>query len=177
MGASGQLGKEQALPCAENLFSLCGVRLCEYRLTDERAQAVLNCLSSFRGRNVVPLKQFHRLLGHMASAAAVTPLGLLHMRLTSALATNLVSRTHFPRDSTSMVHSSEEGPPLSGARHHMAPVSRSVEPPRVARGRDMADLSGLPPAVVETITQARAPSTRQTYELKWSLFANWCSSR
>ncbi len=50
------------------------------RLTEERAQAVLNCLSSFRGRNVVPLKQFQRLLGHMASAAAVMPLGLLHMR-------------------------------------------------------------------------------------------------
>ncbi len=50
------------------------------RLTEERAQAVLNCLSSFRGRNVVPLKQFQRLLGHMASADAVTPLGLLHMR-------------------------------------------------------------------------------------------------
>ncbi len=48
------------------------------RLTEERAQAVLNCLSSFRGRNVVPLKQFQRLLGHMA--AAVTLLGLLHMR-------------------------------------------------------------------------------------------------
>ncbi len=29
-------------------------------LTEERAQAVLNCLSSFRGRNVVPLKQFQR---------------------------------------------------------------------------------------------------------------------
>ncbi len=41
------------------------------RLTEERAQAVLNCLSSFRGRNVVPLKQFQRLLGHMASAAAI----------------------------------------------------------------------------------------------------------
>ncbi len=50
------------------------------RLTEDRAQAVLNCLSSFRGRNVVPLKQFQRLLGHMASAAAVTPLGLLHKR-------------------------------------------------------------------------------------------------
>ncbi len=50
------------------------------RLTEERAQAVLNCLSSFRVRNVEPLKQFQRLLGHMASAAAVTPLGLLHMR-------------------------------------------------------------------------------------------------
>ncbi len=47
----------------------------------------------------------------------------------------------------------------------------------MAPGRDTADLSGLPPAAVETITQARAPSTRQTYALKWSLFADWCSSR
>ncbi len=90
---------------------------------------------------------------------------------------DLVSRTHFPRDSTSLAHSSEEGPPLSGARHHMAPASRSMEPPCVAPGRDAADLSGLPPAVVETIIQVRAPSTRQTYALKWSLFATWCSSR
>ncbi len=30
VGASGQLGKEQALACAENLFSRCGVRLGEY---------------------------------------------------------------------------------------------------------------------------------------------------
>ncbi len=30
VGASGQLGKEQALPCAENLFSRCGVRLSKY---------------------------------------------------------------------------------------------------------------------------------------------------
>ncbi len=49
------------------------------RLTEERAQAVLN-FSSFRGRNVVPLKQFQRVLVHMVSAAAVTPLRLLHMR-------------------------------------------------------------------------------------------------
>ncbi len=90
---------------------------------------------------------------------------------------DLVSRTHFPRDSTSLAHSSEEGPPFSGARHHMAPASRSMEPPCVAPGRDAADLSGLPPAVVETIIQARAPSTRQTYALKWSLFTTWCSSR
>ncbi len=59
----------------------------------------------------------------------------------------------------------------------MAPASRSMEPPCVAPGRDVADLSGLPPAVVETIIQARAPSTSQTYALKWSLFATWCSSR
>ncbi len=50
------------------------------RLTEERVQSVLNCLNSFRGRTAAPLKLFQRLLGHMASAAAVTPLGLLHMR-------------------------------------------------------------------------------------------------
>ncbi len=59
----------------------------------------------------------------------------------------------------------------------MAPASSSMEPPCVAPGRDAEDLNGLPPAVVETIIQARAPSTRQTYALKWSLFATWCSSR
>ncbi len=90
---------------------------------------------------------------------------------------DLVSRTHSPRVSPSLAHSSEEGPPFSGARHHLAPASRSVEPPCVAPGWDAADLSGLPQAVVETITQARAPSTRQAYALKWSLFTNWCSSR
>ncbi len=82
VGASGQLGKEQALPCAENPFlrvELDSVSMTA-RLTEDRAQAVLNCPSSFRGRNVVPLKPFQRHLGHMASAAAVTPLGLLHMR-------------------------------------------------------------------------------------------------
>ncbi len=47
-------------------------------LTNERAQLVMNCLSSFRGRTVVPLKQIQRLLGHMA--AVVTPLRLFHMR-------------------------------------------------------------------------------------------------
>ncbi len=50
------------------------------RLTEERAQSVLNCLNTFRGRTAVPLNIFQRLLGHMAAAATVTPFGLLHMR-------------------------------------------------------------------------------------------------
>ncbi len=50
------------------------------RLTQERAQSVLNCLNTFKNRTAAPLKQFQRLLGHMAAAAVVTPLGLLHMR-------------------------------------------------------------------------------------------------
>ncbi len=52
---------------------------------------------------------------------------------------NLVSRTHFPRNSTS-----PGGIPMrkdlfsQGLGHHMAPTSRSMEPPCVAPGRDAA---------------------------------------
>ncbi len=50
------------------------------RLMQERAQSVLNCLNTFKNRTAAPLKQFQRLLGHMAAAAVVMPLELLHMR-------------------------------------------------------------------------------------------------
>ncbi|KAI2651800.1 ORF V: Enzymatic polyprotein [Labeo rohita] len=55
--------------------------------------------------------------------------------------------------------------------------ARPVEPARLVPGRDASDLSGLPQAVIETITQSRAPSTRQAYALRWGLFVDWCSSR
>ncbi|KAL0152834.1 hypothetical protein M9458_051861, partial [Cirrhinus mrigala] len=63
-----------------------------------------------------------------------------------------------------------------GDGHHLAPVPRSMEPSCMASGRDAADLSGLPQAVIDTVTQARAPSTRQAYALRWGLFVVWCSS-
>ncbi len=50
------------------------------RLSEERAQSMLKCLESLQHKRAVPLKHFQRLLGHMASSAAITPLGLLHMR-------------------------------------------------------------------------------------------------
>ncbi|KAI2655614.1 hypothetical protein H4Q32_018039 [Labeo rohita] len=89
---------------------------------------------------------------------------------------DLVCRPHAPRDSPSLEDSPEEGPSFSGDGHNLAPASRSLEPPCVASGRDSADLTGHPQAVIDTITQARAPSTRQAYALKWGLFADWCSS-
>ena len=55
---------------------------------------------------------------------------------------HLVPRTSTPRDSTSLANSSEEGPAFSGTGHLMAPSARSLEPPRVAPGRDEAGLSG-----------------------------------
>ncbi len=50
------------------------------RLTNEHAQSMLTCLSSFRGRIVVPLKHFQRLLGHLQPQS---PFGLLQHRLHS----------------------------------------------------------------------------------------------
>ncbi len=40
---------------------------------------------------------------------------------------DLVSRTHFPRDSTSLAHSSEEGPPFSGARQVLSFLQERLE--------------------------------------------------
>ncbi len=33
------------------------------------------------------------------------------------------------------------------------------------------------PNVLKTISQARAPSTRRLYSLKWSVFSTWCTTR
>ncbi len=90
---------------------------------------------------------------------------------------DLVPRTNAPRDSPSLANSSEEGSTFSERGHPLAPAPRLVEPPRMVLGRDAEVLSGLPPAVVNTITSARALSTRQAYRLKWNLFVNWCSPR
>ncbi|KAL0173083.1 hypothetical protein M9458_033394, partial [Cirrhinus mrigala] len=90
---------------------------------------------------------------------------------------DLVCQPHAPRDSPSLEDPLEEGPSFSGDGHNLAPASRSVEPACVASGRDTVDLSGLPQAVIETITQSRAPSTRQAYALRWGLFVDWRASR
>ncbi len=90
---------------------------------------------------------------------------------------DLVPRTDAPRDSPSLANSSEEGSPFSERGHPLAPASRLVESPRMVLGRDAEVLDGLPPSVVNTITSARAPSTRHAYRLKWNLFVDWCSSR
>uniref|UniRef100_A0A8C1XTW6 ribonuclease H n=1 Tax=Cyprinus carpio TaxID=7962 RepID=A0A8C1XTW6_CYPCA len=164
------------------------------QLTSERAQSLLNCLSQFEGKRAVPLKLFQRLLGHMASAAAVIPLGLLHMRPLQHWLHNrvprwawqqgavlawpdLVPRTCTPRDSPSLENSSEERPPFSETGHPLAPTSRSLEPTCVGFGWVTEGLGTLPPQVVATITSARALSTRHAYALKWNLFVTWCFSR
>ncbi len=79
----GSTGKKWKLSPVQRIPFLCmeldsvDMTVC---LTNEPTQSVLNLQSSFRGRTVVSLKQFQKLLGHMASTAAVMPFKLLHMR-------------------------------------------------------------------------------------------------
>ncbi|KAL0148133.1 hypothetical protein M9458_056535, partial [Cirrhinus mrigala] len=90
---------------------------------------------------------------------------------------NLVLGPCAPIVSSSLVHFSKEGPPLSGEGHNLASAPRSLEPPPMVPGRDQEDLRDLPPSVVNTLLQARAPSSRRLYDLKWRIFMNWCSSQ
>ncbi|CAM4579207.1 unnamed protein product [Leuciscus chuanchicus] len=69
---------------------------------------------------------------------------------------------------------SEEGSPLSSQRLDLASSPRAVVPACVGHQRVPAD---LPQGVLNTITQARAPSTRRLYASKWSVFSSWCTAR
>ncbi len=94
---------------------------------------------------------------------------------------DLVPRADAPRDSPSLADSSEEGSTDSETGQLMAPASRPLETSGLVPRRDAEVLGDLPQKkkkkkVVDTITSARAPSTRHAYALKWNLFVEWCSS-
>ncbi|KAL0192323.1 hypothetical protein M9458_010619, partial [Cirrhinus mrigala] len=75
--------------------------------------------------------------------------------------------------SSPLAHSPETGPPLSGEWDNMAPPAQAVGPAPLVSGRESMNLSE---SVLNTISQARAPSTRRLYALKWSVFSAWCST-
>ncbi len=70
----------------------------------------------------------------------------------------------------------EERSTDSETGHLVTPASRPLETSCLVPGRDAEFLVDLPQEVVDTITSARAPSTRHAYALKWNLFIEWCSS-
>ncbi len=68
----------------------------------------------------------------------------------------------------------ETGPPLSSERYAMASTARVMGPACVAAQREPF---GLPERVLKMMAEARAPSTRCLYTLKWSIFSAWCQER
>ncbi len=86
----------------------------------------------------------------------------------------LVVRADSATDSSPLARASETGSPLSGERNNMAPSTRAVGSLHLAAQREP---TGLPERVLNTISEARAPSTRRLYALKWSVFSTWCLNR
>ncbi|KAI2664298.1 Transposon Ty3-G Gag-Pol polyprotein [Labeo rohita] len=68
----------------------------------------------------------------------------------------------------------ETRPSLSGERGHLASPAQSMGLTPVVFEREPENLSE---GVLNTISQARAPSTRRLYAFKWSVFSTWCSTR
>ncbi len=75
--------------------------------------------------------------------------------------------------SSPMTYPLEMGPPLSSERHAMTSTARVMGPACVAPLREPFV---LPDHVLNTMAEARAPSTR-LYALKWSVFLAWYQDR
>ncbi len=86
----------------------------------------------------------------------------------------LVVRADSATDRSPLAHAPETGSPLSGERNNMAPSTRAVGSLHLAA---QWEPTGLPERVLNTISEARAPSTRRLYALKWSVFSTWCLNR
>ncbi len=63
---------------------------------------------------------------------------------------------------------------ISGGRLGVAPEPRTMEPSCVVASGLSGELDALQARVVGTLTEARAPSTRRLYALKWGVFVKWC---
>ncbi len=68
----------------------------------------------------------------------------------------------------------EAGCPLSGEQNDLAPQTRAVGSTHVGSRLELVD---LPENVLNTISRARASSTRHLYAFKWSVFSAWCATR
>ncbi len=76
--------------------------------------------------------------------------------------------------SSPVAHSLETGPPLSSERHAVASTAQVMGPACMAAQREPFD---LPEHVLNNMAEARAPSTRRLYALKWSIFLAWWQDR
>ncbi len=77
-------------------------------------------------------------------------------------------------DSSPMAHSPEARPSLSSEQDDLALPARAVGSAPMGSRWESAY---LPKSILNTISQARAPSTRCLYALKWSVFSAWCATR
>ncbi len=77
---------------------------------------------------------------------------------------------------TALDNSTEEGPSVSSGGLDLASPTRTMGSTCLAAQRS-SPIVTLPQRMLDTITEARAPSTRRLYAHKWRIFETWCSSR
>ncbi len=86
----------------------------------------------------------------------------------------LVPRPERAVGSTALADPGQEGHAIPGGRLGVAPEPGTMEPSSVAASGLSEELNALQSCVFDTLTEARAPSTRRLYALKWGVFVNWC---
>ncbi len=77
-------------------------------------------------------------------------------------------------ESSPVANPLETGPPLSSEQHDMASMAQIMGPLCVAARRETF---GLLERVLNTMAEARTPSTRRLYALNYSIFLTWCQDR
>ncbi len=97
-----------------------------------------------------------------------------HCPLFFSLFTHLVPRPDRAVGSTALADPGQEGHAIPGGRLGVAPEPGTMEPSCVADSGLSEELNALQSRVIDTLTEARAPSTRRLYALKWGLFVKWC---
>ncbi len=85
----------------------------------------------------------------------------------------LVPRPDRAASGTALADPRQEGYAIPGGRLGVAPEPRAMEPSCVAASGLSEELSALQSRVLDMLTEARAPSTRRLYALKWGLFVKW----
>ncbi len=86
----------------------------------------------------------------------------------------LVPRPDRAVGSTALADPGQEGHAIPGGRLGVAPKPGTMEPSCVAASGLSEELNALQSCVIDTLTEARAPSTRRLYALKWGVFVKWC---
>ncbi len=76
---------------------------------------------------------------------------------------------------TALADPRQEGYAIPGGRLDVAFEPGAMEPSCVAASGLSEELSALQSRVLDTLMEARAPSTRRLYALKWGVFVKWCS--
>ncbi len=86
----------------------------------------------------------------------------------------LVPRPDRAAGSTALADLGQEGHAIPGGRLGVAPEPGTMELSCVAASGLSEELNALQSRVIDTLTEARAPSTRRLYDLKWGVFVKWC---